>query len=78
MFVPNDTMIYVYELPAKLSNGFAFGAGVPITFKNVDWFNGHDSMTRIDIEKFIRGKRYFKDGLKFLVLSDDPNFTFKM
>ena len=45
----NNTMVYVYKLPEKLSNGFCFGGGVPITFTNVDWFNGFDGMSKEDI-----------------------------
>lgn len=73
----NDTLVRVYRLPEKLTNGFAFGGGVPITFINVDWFNGHDALTRDELEKYIRGKVYCKSGGKFLVLSDDPRFTFQ-
>lgn len=71
-----DELIKVYRLPEKLTDGFAFGAGVPITFTNVDWFNGFNGMTRADLEGHIREKKYFKAGGRFLVLSD--SFTFQM
>lgn len=78
MFTPNDMFIMVYRLPEKLTDGFAFGAGRPITFTNVDWFNGYDGMTQVDLENFIRGKKYFKDGGRFLVMSNPPEFTFQL
>ena len=76
MHHPTDELIRVYRLPEKLTDGFAFGGGVPITFTNVDWFNGYEGMKREDLEAFIRKKAYFKTGGKFLVLSD--SFTFQM
>lgn len=75
MYEMTDELIKVYRLPDKLTNGFAF-AGVPITFTNVDWFNGFKGMTQADLDKHVRGKKYFKDGGKFLVLSD--SFTFQI
>jgi hypothetical protein len=75
MYEMTDELIKVYRLPDKLTNGFAF-AGVPITFTTVDWFNGFKGMTQADLEKHVRGKKYFKDGGKFLVLSD--SFTFQI
>lgn len=71
-----DELIKVYRLPEKLTDGFAFGGGVPITFTNVDWFNAFEGMTREDLEAFVRTKKYFKSGGKFLVLSD--SFTFQV
>lgn len=70
-----DELIKVYRLPEKLTDGFAF-SGVPITFTNVDWFNGFKGMTQADLEAHVRKKTYFKAGGKFLVLSD--SFTFQM
>lgn len=72
-----EIFIRVYELPDKLNGGFCFGGGVPITFTNVDWFNGQADMKRADVEKFVRGKKYVKPGRKYLVLSDTPEFTFQ-
>jgi hypothetical protein len=76
MYEMTDELIKVYRLPDKLTDGFAFNGGVPITFTNVDWFNGYKGMTQSDLEKHVREKRYFKEGGKFLVLSD--SFTFQM
>ena len=53
-----ELFIWVYRLPAKLSDGFCFGGGVPITFTNVDWFNGSEEMKRADVEAFVRKKKY--------------------
>jgi len=72
----NDTMVYVYRLPAKLADGFAFGAGKPITFQNVDWFNGVDGMNREMLETEVRGKFYVKPGQTFLVMSPENDLTF--
>ncbi len=72
-----DMFIRVYRLPAKLSDGFCFGGGVPIEFTNVDWFNGSAEMKRADVEAFVRGKKYCTPGHKWLVLSDTPEFTFQ-
>lgn len=71
-----DELIKVYRLPDKLTAGFAFGGGVPISFTNVDWFNGFEGMTQADLEAHVRQKQYFKAGGKFLVLSD--SFTFQI
>lgn len=74
----NDTMVFIYELPTKMSNGYCFGGGVPITFANVDWFNGFDGMKRSDIEAHCATKRYVKPGHTYLVCSpqNDISFTF--
>lgn len=69
--------VRVYELPAKLTNGFCFRGGVPITFLNVDWFE-HPIGDRPGLEEFIRTKNYFKPGRRFLVQSDEPEFTFML
>lgn len=76
-------MLYVYQLPQKLSNGYCFAGPVPITFGNVDWlYTPEESMTRQESEEFLRGKNYFKNapkGTKFLVLCEDrPDHTFMM
>lgn len=67
----NETMVFVYALPARLSDGFAFGGPKPIQFGNVDWFNGFDGMTEADLKNFISGKRYAKQHDRLLVLSPD-------
>ena len=64
-------MIYVYRVPAKLSDGFCFNGGNAIPFTNVDWFdNMRDGATRADLERFISGKRYADAPL--LVLQTEP------
>lgn len=68
-------IMHVYRLPEKLNSGYCFGGGNPIAFTNVDWFGGPEDLTRPEIEKFIRGKRYCTPG-KYLVLSDTPERTF--
>jgi hypothetical protein len=45
-------MIYVYRLPVKLSDGYCFGGGNPITFTNVDWFNGDGSSSRTNRQEY--------------------------
>lgn len=78
MFDTDGPFIRVYRLPVKLTDGYCFGGGVPITFENVDWFGSHSSMTPTDLRRFVEGKAYFKQGGRFLVLSDSrtPDFTF--
>ena len=78
MITVNSTMVYVYKLPEELSKGFCFGGGVPITFLNVDWFNGFDGMTQDDIRKNIALKKYITDGNMFLVLSPENCISFTM
>lgn len=72
-------MIYVYQLPDKLSDGYCFGAGRPITFTNVDWFEGggydHEP-TKDDLISFIQKKRYYKPDRRFLVIGAKPEHTF--
>lgn len=77
-FTPNDTMVYVYELPDELSTGYCFGGGRPITFVNVDWFNGIDGMTREMLETEVRGKLYIRPGKSYLVLSPDNDISFTL
>ena len=76
MLQEQKLFMWVYRLPEKLSNGYCFGAGVPITFTNVDWFGGPAEMTRAEIETFVRGKRYCTPGHKYLVVSETPERTF--
>lgn len=70
------TFVRVYLLPAKLTGGYCFGAGVPITFLNVDWFEAPLSFTQIDLVKWIETKSYYRADHRYLVLADDPQFTF--
>ncbi|RWE95750.1 hypothetical protein [Mesorhizobium sp.] len=73
----NDrTFLRVYRLPEKLTNGYCFGGGVPITFLNVDWFEALVDQGREPLTAFIKGKRYFDPTARFLVLADDPALTF--
>lgn len=74
----NQTMIYVYQLPSKLSDGYCFGDGRDVPFRNVDWFNGIDGMTREILEKEVSAKKYVWPGKTYLVLSpeNDISFTF--
>ena len=76
MILPNSTMVFVYQLPPKMSDGFCFGGGRPITFQNVDWFNGFDGMTRDDLETEVRGKKYVKPGETYLVCSPENEISF--
>jgi hypothetical protein len=67
----NYTMVFVYALPERMSDGFAFGGPKPITFGNVDWFNGFDGMTESDLKSFVSRKRYAKQHNRLLILSPD-------
>jgi hypothetical protein len=71
-----ELFFHVYEVPAKRSNGYCFGAGVPITFQNVDWFGGGAIETREQLVQFISGKQYCRPGFTYLVLANDPAWTF--
>lgn len=77
--IPNNTMVYVYRLPHRMSEGYCFGGGHSIIFQNIDWFNGFDGMTREDLERGISTKKYLRDGEAYLVCSpeNDISFTFK-
>ena len=76
----------VYELPEKLTDGFCFNGGKSITFKNVDWFDGPPpemmsmmgnlKLTRNDVIRQIKEKRYYNPSKKYLVLCNDDNYTF--
>ena len=75
MFTPR-AFIRVYRLPEKLTNGYCFGRGVPITFTNVDWFEIPLSEGREGVAKFIKGKQYYDPCTRFLVQSEHPDLTF--
>lgn len=66
----------VYRLPPKLTNGYCFGAGVPITFINVDWFEALIEQGRAPLEAFIKTKTYYDKTARFLVIADHPDLTF--
>lgn len=68
--------VRVYRLPAKLTEGYCFGAGVPITFTNVDWFDVPVGEAREALIEFIRSKAYCRPDARFLVLGDSPDFVF--
>lgn len=72
-------MIYVYQLPPKLSDGYCFGGGRPISFLNVDWFDGHPEMTLGDLQDWVKQKTYFTSslpGTQFLTISPSrPGLT---
>jgi hypothetical protein len=68
--------VRIYVVPEKPTNGYCFGGGVPITFMNVDWFEAMVSAGRDDLVAFIKGKKYYHDNSRYLVLGDHPDFTF--
>jgi hypothetical protein len=77
-------LVRVFELPNLRTDGFLFGGGKPFTFIQVDWFRAEpeqgapDFSTpegRTEAEKFIRAKKYFKDGWSYLVLHPTHPFT---
>lgn len=68
--------VRVYRLPEKLTAGYCFGAGVPITFTNVDWFDVPVGEGREALVEFIRSKAYCRPDARFLVLGDGPDFVF--
>lgn len=70
------TFVRVYRLPSKLTNGYCFGAGVSIEFRNVDWFETMDADGQSGLTDFIRTKIYFDPSARFLVIGDKPEFTF--
>lgn len=76
-FNQKRVFIRVYQLPEKLTNGYCFGGGNPITLLNVDWCEYHETGSRVDLEEFLQGKMYIKPGVKFLVISNKPEFTFQ-
>jgi hypothetical protein len=68
--------VRVYKLPRQLTDGYCFGGGKPIAFMNVDWFETPKSEGRIGLIRFIQSKKYFEPYWRYLVLGDDPQFTF--
>lgn len=68
--------VRVYALPLWLVQGFCVPDPVQVTFLNVDWFEVPADETREKLEAFIRTKRYFWPERAYLVLGDDPRFTF--
>ena len=76
MFEEERALVRVYRLPGKLTDGYCFGSGVPITFVNVDWFEAPVSGSADTLTNLIKGKRYYRPDHRFLVLGDHPNFVF--
>lgn len=70
--------VRIYEMPEKLTNGFCFGGGVPITFKNVDWFEVMEKSSAEGLIEYIEGKPYAKNNARLLVLGDHPDFVFTL
>lgn len=76
-------MIYVYELPTKLSNGFCFSGPNPVVFANVDFMNTPDGTwggkvpTREEMRAFIKGKKYYNPRCAYLVVgTENQDYTF--
>ncbi|NJM10584.1 MAG: hypothetical protein HC889_00525 [Synechococcaceae cyanobacterium SM1_2_3] len=74
-----DVFVWVYRLPVKLANGFAF-TPKPITFWNVDWFEvPEDRQTREAIAAFVRSRAYFRTEAAYLILAAErPDLTFTL
>lgn len=64
-------MIFVYALPAKMSDGYCFGGGRRIPFLNLDWFEGFPEMTEDELRKEVQGKIYMPEHHRVLVLSPE-------
>lgn len=76
MLTAPRVFVRIYRLPERLTEGYCFGAGRPIAFLNVDWFEALISEGRDGLIQFISKKQYFDTKARFLVLGDDPRFTF--
>ena len=72
------SLIRVFEIP-KPNRKYCFGAGVPQSFVNVDWFrDDHDPLTPDTVEEykeFIKRKSYFSPHKSLLVLHPTCSFT---
>ena len=76
---PDDaprTFVRIYQLPHKLTAGYCFGAGRPIEFRNVDWFEALIEADHAGLTEFIKTKQYYSPDRQYLVLADDPSMTF--
>ncbi|AKU43498.1 hypothetical protein CPT_Sansa94 [Caulobacter phage Sansa] len=74
-----DIPVRVYQLPPKLTAGFCFGGGNPISFLNVDWFNipaGMQIPDREQLAAMIRSKGYYHPAARFMVMVDEPGEIF--
>lgn len=65
-----DEFCIVYELPEKLTSGFAFRAQ-PILFTNVDWFNCSTGISNGRLIEFVEGKRYYNSSKDYIILRGD-------
>ena len=61
-------MLYVYQIPEKMSDGYCFGDGVPIEFTNVDWFEVSDDTSTHEIVKYVLTKKYVKPDKKYIII----------
>lgn len=81
MSADQRNFVRVYRLPKKLSGGYPFNDGVPITFTNVARIETVPSSlspqeTRDRLIDFVKGRDFFDPAERFLLLGDDPDFTF--
>jgi len=70
-------MVYVYEVPEKLTNGFCGKGPNLVPFPNVDFFyESEPPADRVMLAAFIRSKRYVNRLARYLVLSTIPGMSF--
>ena len=72
---PSVANTWVYRLPDQLSDGFCHHGGTPIMFLNVDWFHVPRDLPREELVAFLRGKKYFDETQRYLVLGGPQTFT---
>lgn len=72
----NRVFVRIYELPDKLTDGYCFGGGNEIRFKNVDWFETSLSEGRNGLTQFVQGKNYYSPSKRYLVLGDHPDLVY--
>ena len=74
-----NNFMRIFQLPDSYPRDYCFGGGIPVTFNMVDWFNpvSPEMMEAFDLEKhrklikeFIRGKTYYKLGVKYIAITD--------
>lgn len=73
-------LIRVFIIPNDLSVGYLFSGGTPHTFVQVDWFRDDNGWSktpagRAELKQFIKTKRYYVEGLSYLVLHPTHPFT---
>lgn len=78
VFEQRMVRLHVYRMPDNLNVGYCFGGGNPVGFLNVDFFDVPWNMTRDDVVAFVKGKRYFDAGRRYLVIAEKeyPTLTF--